>query len=299
VKSKFYYLISFFAATSLTLASEKSPIPPVETPTPAVSPTLSESEKVLVPLVERLQSFETKTNSLSIRLEEIQTRLEQKTQALFSHLEEIQARLERIKAEVPPPLTDRLDSTLTKSPVTHDHETHFDQGDETETFQKGLMFFKTEKFSEAILTLSEFVEKNKNHILAGPAQFYVGESYFKQKEYQLAIQEYKQVIQTYPQSTHISDAISQLAAAEEANKNLQDSNHYREILNSTFPQSPAAAAKPTPIEKQTPKDTDSFAASHSGSFVTLDPKPPTAPEADLNSNAKSPGTGADKTPESL
>ena len=80
--------------------------------------------------------------------------------------------------------------------------------------KEAMILFETRKFSESILGLSGFLERYADHALAGVAQFYVGESYFMQKEYALALQEYQRVLTSYDRSSHVPDALKRMADVE-------------------------------------------------------------------------------------
>ncbi len=223
VKSKLYYPILFMIAIPLALATEA-------TPKPQMSQPPIDSEKIFSSLADRLQSLEDKTANLNSRIEELQIRLEQVINKQKLEITEIST-----------PVTDRIPAQV--HPLAGSAETEGrdpNQGG-VSLFRKGLMYFRTEQLSEAILTLTEFIEKNPDHILAGSAQFYVGDAYFKQKEYRLAIQEFRQVLAAYPSSIHVSETLNRLAFSEDALKNTQEAIRYRQLLTSTFPQSPAAA----------------------------------------------------------
>ena len=250
----------------MTLASESLPVAHSEVSKPSETLAPLDPEKILVPLSERIQALEAKVTTLSTRVEELETKLEKNLN---------RQNFEKTEISLPP--TEHFGAPIMKPSAAQDRETFFTQDDATAIFRKGLMFFRTEKYSDSILALSEFVDKNKDHILAGAAQFYIGESYFKQKEYRLATQEYRQVLESYPQSVHISDTLGRLAIAQEAIKKHQESNRYRQLLSSIFPQSPAAAKDMTPPGVSEKIVTGSLSTQRPDPSLTLSDPPPTAP----------------------
>ncbi len=223
VNSKLYYPILFLIAIPLALATEGPPKPQMSQPP-------IDSEKIFSSLADRLQSLEAKTTNLNSRIEELQIRLDQVISKQKLEITEISA-----------PVTDRMPAQVHPLSGSAETEGRDPNPGGVSLFRKGLMHFRTEQLSEAILTLTEFIEKNPDHILAGSAQFYVGDAYFKQKEYRLAIQEFRQVLAAYPFSIHVSETLNRLASSEDALKNPQEAMRYRQLLTSTFPQSPAAA----------------------------------------------------------
>lgn len=67
-------------------------------------------------------------------------------------------------------------------------------------YNSGLAAYKANKFKEAYSAFAKYLEKNRSGALAPNARFWMGESLFQQKEYELAILEYQKVIADYPKS---------------------------------------------------------------------------------------------------
>ena len=160
------------------------------------------------------------------------------------------------------------------------------------SFRQAMVLFRSQKFSEAILAFSAFIENYPDHPMAGSAQFYIGECYLKEKEYKLATQEFERTLSTYERSSHISDALKDLAWAEDQLKLTEEAAKHRQLLTSVFPQSPAAkslaqttsvAQKSEPLEplesrgeKAEPTANQSEPTSEKAN-PNLDLPPPTAP----------------------
>lgn len=129
-----------------------------------------------------------------------------------------------------------------------------------ESYRQALVLYQTKKYPESILAFSAFLEKYPDHPLAGSAQFYVGDSYLKQKEFKLALQEFNHVLVSYDRSRHVPETLKQMALAEDALQQTDEAAKHRHLLTSLFPQSPAASLTmldeppPTaPIESEPPK----------------------------------------------
>jgi tetratricopeptide (TPR) repeat protein len=103
-----------------------------------------------------------------------------------------------------------------------------------------MILFKAKKFPESMLAFSSFIERYADHPLAGSAQFYVGECYYRQKEYKLAVVEYQRVLTSYDRSGSLPETLKQMAQAEEHLAQAEDALKHRQLLLSLFPQSPAA-----------------------------------------------------------
>ncbi len=197
-------------------------------PTPSFSPV--SSEKLLITMSDRMLVLESKITQLNERIESMRTGLDQ----LLS-----QQKVEATEVIAHPSEHSGIPVAAVSS--YHDPETGFVHDDPVQTFRNALMLFRTEKYPESVLAFTGFLGKTPDHLLAGSAQFYIAEAYFKQKEYKLALQEYLQVLNSYDKSAHVSDALGRLEAIENILLKPQDAARHRQLLSSLFPQSPAAS----------------------------------------------------------
>lgn len=83
-------------------------------------------------------------------------------------------------------------------------------------------------YETAIAGFQKFLNDFPTSPLAGAAQYWIAESFVRLKEYELALQEYKRLIATYPSNDKIPDAyygigaaLSRLGRAEEAKAAFQ------------------------------------------------------------------------------
>jgi TolA-binding protein len=108
------------------------------------------------------------------------------------------------------------------------------------TYRQGRIHFEARQYPEAILEFSRFLQRHADHVLAGSAQFFLGESYKAKKEPQLAMQEYQRVLTSYDRSPHVPEALLSLLQLEESLAMTQAASRHRQQLLSLYPQSPAA-----------------------------------------------------------
>src|SRR5690606_12652976 len=64
-----------------------------------------------------------------------------------------------------------------------DPQSGFSDDPAIRSFRQASILFDAAKYPESMLAYSAFLERYGDHPLAGTAQFYVGEAYFRQKEY--------------------------------------------------------------------------------------------------------------------
>jgi TolA-binding protein len=192
---------------------------------------VNELKKLIGEMSDKIQSLETKLSSMNDKLD-----AQRFGDNLRGHLEEGRAVPVREIA------SDKVKQPVVRSiPVPNDPEAGFTLDEAVQNFRKALIIFQGMKYPEATLAFSDFLEKYPDHPLAGSAQFYISESYMRQKEYKLAIQEFNKVLTSYDRSHHVAETLKQLSLAEEVLKLNKDASHHRQLLTSLFPLSPAAS----------------------------------------------------------
>ncbi len=121
-------------------------------------------------------------------------------------------------------------------------------------FREAKILYDSKRFSDAVLEFSEFVKNEPEHPLASAAQYYVGMSYFNQKEYKLAEEEFSRGLLSYPHSSYTPDTLLALSKVSISLKKQNKVTYYREKLLSSFPNSPQAKkldSEPPPHAPQT------------------------------------------------
>ena len=187
---------------------------------------------------DKIQSLETKLSSMNDKMDSQKFNL-----ALLTHPNQGKA------TEIAELASDNAGTPIQEAAVIpHDPEAGFTQDAAVQTFRKALIIFQGLKFPEATLAFSDFLEKYPDHAMAGAAQFYIAEAYMMQKEYKLALQEYHKILTTYDRSSHLSDALAQMAIAEDHVKRTEEAARHRQLLTSLFPLSPAASTFDTTPE---------------------------------------------------
>ncbi len=120
-----------------------------------------------------------------------------------------------------------------------DPEAGFVRDQAIQNYRAALYLYKAEKFPESILAFASFVDRYPDHPLAGNAQFQIGESYYKQREYRLAAQEFDKVLTSYDRSSSIPQTLKRLADCKDQLKQKEEADRYRTTLNTLFPNSPS------------------------------------------------------------
>jgi TolA-binding protein len=146
---------------------------------------------------------------------------------------------------------DGLGANVPVDAAAGDPESGFNTDEAILSYRRANVLFQAGKYPESVLAFSNFVDKNPDHPLAGSAQYYVGASYLRQKEYRLASQEFERVLTSYDRSPRISDTLRDLAEAEDGLKKPKDAARHRQLLLTMFPQSPAASGPAPELQHDT------------------------------------------------
>ena len=215
--------------------------------------------------VAQVQRVEAQNNSLKNGLSELNAKID----ALQSQIGELHQRLEVTRTQVdnltsnqrakPSGIAQHPTEGAVALPPAGDHaaEGSFSTDDPVQKYRQAMVFFQAQNYANAILAFSKFTDHYPDHALAGSAQYYLGECYFKQGDYKLAAKEFERVITSYDRSPHIAETLRDLAKSEDQTGQRESAERHRQLLNSLFPNSPAAiqdeggaqAATEVPAEK--------------------------------------------------
>lgn len=96
------------------------------------------------------------------------------------------------------------------------------------------------RYPQAITGFEAFITANPTSEYAGNAQYWLGDCYFAQQQYALAVAEFRKVTNNYPNATKAPEALLRSASALQA-LNLNDqARETLETLRSRYPNSAAA-----------------------------------------------------------
>jgi tol-pal system protein YbgF len=109
-----------------------------------------------------------------------------------------------------------------------------------ELFDRGMESFRAGELGQAVLDFAEFAEKHPTHPLGPSAHFWIGEAYFRSRDFEHAATEYQRAIDLAPAGDRTPDALLRLGLAL---RSLRREDRAREIwarLLRDFPDSEAA-----------------------------------------------------------
>ncbi len=104
-------------------------------------------------------------------------------------------------------------------------------------YDKGLELFRASKFNDAYRTFNDYITKYPKGKMAPNARFWLGDCYYNQQEYELAILEYQKVIADYPKDGKAPSALLKQGLAFEKLKDKDTAKIVYNKLVKDYPKS--------------------------------------------------------------
>lgn len=101
--------------------------------------------------------------------------------------------------------------------------------------------FQAEEHGQAVLGWSELTKRFPEHALASNAQYWIGEAYYRQKDFRQALLEYRKVIDGYPKSPQLPEALLKIGLCHREVKDTARAREIWEQLTKEYPGTNAAA----------------------------------------------------------
>ena len=109
-----------------------------------------------------------------------------------------------------------------------------------ELYLKGLESFKAGDMAAARTQLTAFLEKQPQHELVPNARYWIGETFYGEKNYEQAVLEFQEVIKQYPKKEKAPAAMLKQALAFKALKDIKSSRYVLGRLVQEYPKSEEA-----------------------------------------------------------
>jgi tol-pal system protein YbgF len=74
-------------------------------------------------------------------------------------------------------------------------------------FSSAMANFRAQELGQAVLELTDLITRFPDHALAASAQLWIGEAYYQQRDYRQSLVELRRVLDTYPKSPQVADAL--------------------------------------------------------------------------------------------
>ena len=145
----------------------------------------------------------------------------------------------KVAAASPTTLPDSLADTSTSRP----------KEDPMAMYQRAFGLFQAKNLGDAILAFEEFVRANPAHEYADNAFDWMGECFYGQGEYALAISEFQKVPELYPGGNKVPDSLLKIGLSYLNLSNTKNAEKTLRQLVDAYPQSEAAKIAKQKLEK--------------------------------------------------
>jgi tol-pal system protein YbgF len=108
-------------------------------------------------------------------------------------------------------------------------------------FAAAMASFRADEHGQAVIELGELIQRFPQHPLAASAQYWIGEAYYRQRDYRQALVEFQKVEELYPKGREVPDALLRVGLCHRAIRDTAGARDAWRRLSATYPSSPAAA----------------------------------------------------------
>jgi tol-pal system protein YbgF len=115
-----------------------------------------------------------------------------------------------------------------------------DPAKEQESYKAAFDLLKVGKYNEAILAYSDFLRQYPSGTYAPNAQYWLGEANYVTRQFPVAIEEFQKVINRYPESRKLPDAMLKIGYIHYELKQSDDARRVLTGLTKKFPGTTAA-----------------------------------------------------------
>ena len=154
--------------------------------------------------------------------------------------------LDTLKSSIPPPPPPQIISQPqpgTTPPYSLEEDTV------EELYNAAYSKLKSGDPEEARTAFKKFLETYPHHELSDNAQFWIGESYYREKKYEEAILEFEEVVKKYPKENKVPDALLKEALALYELKKEKEATFILKKLIDKFPKSDQAKIAKSKLEQ--------------------------------------------------
>jgi len=120
-----------------------------------------------------------------------------------------------------------------------------------ELFDRAMGSFRGGELGQAVLDFEEFVSKNPKHPLVANAEFWIGEAYFRARDFDNAASAYQKTVTLAPKGDRAADALLRLGLALRALKREDQAREAWSRLVRDFPDSEASKRAKTLLREST------------------------------------------------
>jgi tol-pal system protein YbgF len=113
-------------------------------------------------------------------------------------------------------------------------------GSDRDNYQVALELLRVERYDQSAVSFKEFLVAFPDSQLAANAQYWLAESYYASNEFELALADFARVIDNYPQSTKVPDALLKMGYCNYSLQRWDDARTALSRVQSDYPTTTAA-----------------------------------------------------------
>jgi tol-pal system protein YbgF len=143
-------------------------------------------------------------------------------------------------APTPAPASAPTPATPAAAPAPKQADSESTSTDEKQQYQQAYEALRNGQTDQAIAAFNALISRNPSGVFANNAQYWLGEAYKVKQEINSARNAFKGVIENYPGSSKVPDALLKLGYIEYEQKNWSKAREYLTRVTTEFPDSTAA-----------------------------------------------------------
>lgn len=199
---------------------------------------VAEVRKLSADIQATIDSTKTEMQAMNGKLDDVSVSLKKPTEDLARYREDADKRIIALEDSIMK-LQTSLDE-LTKKLGDLDQAKKVAATPDS-VYMKGLDTFKAGDMPAAREIFTRFLEQAPQHDLAANAHYWIGETHYNQKNYELAILAFQDVIKNFPTKDKVPAAMLKQAMAFDAINDQKSAKFVLKKLGETFPMSGEAA----------------------------------------------------------
>lgn len=208
-------------------------------------------------LVMQLERLQQEVQQLRGELEVQQHTLDAMNRRLQDQYRDLDSRIGAPAGESPPeaptlaPPTRMRDPGMDMQPRPEPMDTHSSVSpqDAETTYKAAFNQLKSGRYPEAITAFQQFIRSFPGGLYVDNAQYWLGEAWYVQRDYDKAQAEFDKVVTQHPQSPKVPDALLKMAYIQTDRGNAQEAGLIFQRLIRQYPESTAAGLAQKQLER--------------------------------------------------
>lgn len=251
----------FLFNTAFAEEAEEVEVPVLEPITQDLNARLAKVERAvnnsaLLDMLELLESLKTEVASLRGEIEVQSHTIEQLKQRQRDLYTDVDNRLQRVEqngnTSIATP-TETVDESITEVEESASETTVAEAAGESEevkeavdpakaeaSYQKAFKLLKESRYEQALVAFKSFLKDYPENPYSDNAQYWLGETNYVMQKYDLAINEYQTLLNTYPDSKKVSHALLKIGYSYDELGNAYDAKKTLEEVKAQYPGTTAA-----------------------------------------------------------